>query len=72
MGPDSDVYVYEHVGGGFCCCSCLLDSPRGGWFETDTAEGMVEHLREHIAVDHKVPARTIPRLEGDPEWQTYL
>lgn len=61
----SDVYVYQHVGGGIECCGCLL-MPMDGlsqWgaftrlsFRAQTAGEMYAHLGQHRDAGHKVPS----------------
>lgn len=49
---DSDVYVYESVGGGFVCDDCALHEKRT---VLDTPAAMIVHLLEHRAAGHAVP-----------------
>jgi hypothetical protein len=58
----SDVYTFEHVGGGLECCGCALH-PVSVRF-TDVAE-FCRHLDEHTAAGHTVPADVIPAVLAD-------
>ena len=58
---DSDVYVYEHVDGYYCCCMCALEDCRDH-HETPAAFDMAEHLRDHRRAGHHVPQWAIDRL----------
>lgn len=51
---NSDVYIFEHVGGGIECCGCPLPEDAQTQF-TDLAQ-LEEHLGAHEAVGHTVPA----------------
>jgi hypothetical protein len=62
---DSDVYVFENVGGWIECCGCCLVVVRH--FQADTAEAMAEHLGQHRAAGHKVPDGLEDRILTDPE-----
>lgn len=72
---DTDVYVYEHVGGYLLCQVCRL-TPRdaSGWHgdtATKTRAEMAAHLREHVKAGHDT-GEAIPALEaviasGEPE-----
>ena len=62
---DSDVYVYEDSGGGVTCCGCCLDGSFGHY--NGDKEGILNHLKEHIAKGHKVPDYCIKEIEEDDE-----
>lgn len=60
FAENSDVYVFDHVGGYLCCCACRLEgSYNKDWssrnFEAQTAPEMVDHLLEHKENGHMVP-----------------
>lgn len=59
---DSDVYVFDDVRGGTTCCACnLADGDFNG-----TRAQMIDHLREHVAAGHAVPADIFTALAGTP------
>ena len=49
----SDVYVYESDRG-LECCGCWLDAEASPYFET--ADEMIDHLRQHLVAGHHVPS----------------
>jgi hypothetical protein len=60
----SDVYVFEHAGGGIECCACNLNSSEkedSWYFNVPTPREMLSHLQEHEAVGHDTGA-AIPRI----------
>lgn len=62
MGPDSDVYVFKCVGGGWECCNCNI----GRWrFTAAKPSDMIEHLKEHFAQGDKVPDYCFEGLQMD-------
>lgn len=61
FGPESDVYVFAHIAGGFCCCGCMLNGEQ----MYDNQAGMLDHLQRHIKAGHNVPARTLERLNKE-------
>ena len=61
FGDDSDVYVFDDLGGYLCCCGCQLSDPRTSYY-AETAAEMADHLREHEAAGHMVPAGVIDRI----------
>lgn len=61
-GADSDLYIYES-GGGFVCCSCALDVRS---VTVDSEKAMADHVRLHVAADHRVPEHLIEDLEREP------
>jgi len=60
FSPDSDVYVFDDRNGTLCCCGCQL-SGRTSYY-AETAAEMADHLREHEAAGHMVPAFLIDRI----------
>lgn len=58
----SDVYVYMDVGGYLCCCACSLGPSS---FHADGTQAMVDHLAEHVAAGHSVPAHVVPEVWAD-------
>lgn len=52
FSDDSSVYVYADVGGYVACCGCAL----GDKWDFHSPSEIVEHLQEHVAAGHKVPA----------------
>ena len=60
----SDVYVFHHVAGFFECCGCALPDVEF-MFHTETASGMLEHLKAHQEADHLVPQYAIDRLKEE-------
>lgn len=70
FSEDSEVYVYHSVNGRFICCGCCLMEPVGAGlvqYERSyrTREQLIEHLKQHIAAGHKVPAHAIARIEQE-------
>lgn len=66
FGPKSDVYVYAHWRGHVECCGCLL----GGEWDFHDADAIADHLREHVAVGHKVnPALLAPEFYPATDFQ---
>lgn len=53
---DSDVYVFEHVGGFIQCCGCWLEpGDKDGWFyDAKTPREMLSHLETHEIQGHNV------------------
>ena len=49
---EADVYVYMDVNGSLSCCGCILGDD---WY-FDSTQAMVDHLAEHRAAGHHVPA----------------
>lgn len=63
---DSDVYVYQDVGGGWTCCWCKLGPPRSN-VNVETRSEMLEHLLDHRAAGQSVPEHAIERLRAEIE-----
>jgi len=63
-GADSNVYVFEDVGGGYTCGMCWLDPSRGEFHCADPYE-MLSHLHSHIEQGHAVPARATEALREE-------
>jgi hypothetical protein len=63
----SDVHVYEDVGGGLTCCGCTLRGvgPLGQDFNCPTRSSMIAHLEEHRAAGHEVEEDTFHRLREE-------
>ena len=61
---DSDVYVYEDVGGGFTCHCAPKGEPA---FNCARPEEMVAHLREHRRRGDRVPEEAIAELLAEAE-----
>ena len=57
----SDVYVFEHVDGGYECCGCSI----GKQWRFITLEEMIVHLAEHKRAGHFVPMYAIIGLWRD-------
>lgn len=56
---DSDVYVFEHVGGFIQCCGCAISEDEislesFGMYDADTPREMLSHLDRHEEVGHNV------------------
>ncbi len=67
---NSDVYIYEHVGGFIECCGCVLIEPEGeldifGFFHASTAREMLDHIDKHKAHNHHVPDDCIERIKEE-------
>jgi hypothetical protein len=65
---ESDVYVFEHVGGFIQCCGCWLSTgEREGWaYDAKTPREMIEHLDKHEAAGHDVDIARV-RIIGEYE-----
>ncbi len=62
FGPNSDVYVYEDVGGFLCCMRCdLSDAGK----RTNSRGEMIEHLEAHRRAGHKVPDDATEELKAE-------
>ncbi len=65
----SDVYVFEHTGGGIECCGCCLTDPaEDTWFGSmnfKTPREALAHLEEHVAAGHCVPSDTFNRMREE-------
>ena len=59
---DSDVYVFEHVEGGYECCGCILDMSS---FRCKTILEMLCHLEYHKNAGHEVPDYCIDQLKSE-------
>jgi len=66
---DADVYVFMSSAGHLECCGCILGDP--GRF--DSTQAMVDHLAEHRAAGHSVPATIEAELWADDRenWVDY-
>lgn len=66
---DSDLYIFDDVGGGTTCCGCLLSDDENSWNGDRDGNPVhpetVAHVFEHIAAGHAVPDFVIERL-SDP------
>lgn len=62
----ADVYVYMDVGGYLSCCGCWLAGMEGRWVYHST-QAMIDHLAEHRAAGHDVPAGIEDELRNDDE-----
>lgn len=47
FGWDSDVYVFEHVGGFIQCCGCQYGEEGFGMYDAKTPREMLAHLDKH-------------------------
>lgn len=63
-GEDSNLYIYDHVDGGYECCGCLLEDN----FRAKTLVGILNHVGRHLTHEHKVPSYVIPRLLGEEKF----
>ena len=62
FSPDSDVYVYSTGDDVYTCCGCRL-----GQDTNFSRQGMLRHLKLHIANGDQVPDYAIKTLEGNYE-----
>jgi len=66
FGPDSDVYLYMSADGCFCCCGCGLIGPGLKHnFVASTHREILDHLEQHLAAGHNVPAEAIEELKQE-------
>jgi hypothetical protein len=69
----SGVYVFHSTDGLYECCSCWFATQDGGSnCYSPTAEGMIEHLRAHVAAGHKVRQDTFDGLAAEAEAERLL
>lgn len=61
---EGDVYLYEDAGGFICCQWCHLSSDGEDSREFYSVQTALDHIKEHLAAGHKVPARAIEGLQG--------
>jgi len=59
---ECDVYLYEHVNGFACCCSCRLSEEEDN-VSFKTPAKALEHLYEHKKAGHWVIESAIAELE---------
>lgn len=59
FGWGSDVYVFAHVHGGYCCCACSMNSTS---IMFQTAQETLKHLSEHVSRSESVPQSAIEEL----------
>ena len=57
----SDVYVYPTPDGKIVCDECILN-PK---WKYSNAKEMLDHLKCHIQIGHKVPRKAIEKLETE-------
>jgi hypothetical protein len=66
---DSDVYVYEHVGGYIECCGCSMAPPEeDDYFEVtrlNTAREALDHLEKHVKFGDGVPMSAFRGILAD-------
>lgn len=60
----SDVYVFSTVTGGVECCGCALVPNSPAFY---SFEALAEHLREHEAAGHTIPAHLLDPETYDPD-----
>lgn len=52
MAPDSDIYLFENVGGWIECSGCRFDDP---WIvQLNSVEETLAHIAKHRAAGHQV------------------
>jgi len=64
FGPTSDVFV-DFKNGMYECCACRLNEMET--FSTRFQDDMREHLEDHEAEGHKVPAEAFTGLNLKPK-----
>jgi len=63
MGPDSDVYLYADINGGWSCCGCaFVESSTARFY---SLEHVFDHMVEHRQAAQKVPERVFDRLRRE-------
>lgn len=60
FGDESDVYVYYSGDNVYCCCACKLED---NWYHG--GRSIIDHLEEHVAAGHRVPAYCLEALRED-------
>jgi hypothetical protein len=63
MSAESDVYVYDS-GEGLVCFACTL-AEYAAEFRSDSRSQMLNHLRQHVELGHRVPRRAFARLSEE-------
>jgi hypothetical protein len=63
FGQDSDVYVFEDVGGFLCCMRCQFSESRE--IRTRSRGEMIEHLWAHRGAGEKVPEHAFEELRAE-------
>lgn len=52
MAPDSDIYLFENVGGWIECSGCRFDDP---WIvQLNSVDEALTHIAKHRAAGHQV------------------
>ena len=68
LGPESDVYMFNHVDGGIECCICAFQPyPGPGSIRFSTPQEALEHLMKHREAGHKVPQSVIDAIGEEAE-----
>ena len=66
---DGDVYMYATFDDKIVCCTCRLNQKNKWDMHPNTilnsSEEALEHLKEHIKAEHKVPKYAIDRLREE-------
>lgn len=70
LSEKSDVYVYLDVNGYLCCCFCKMNT---GFYSSEVqyylgfykTDDMIEHLKRHKKMGHKVPKYCFDNLKHD-------
>lgn len=64
FGEDSDVYVFENNNGYYECCACMFEEGYNS-YRTVKTKDMINHMKKHEKMGHKVPKRVIQHLEEE-------
>jgi hypothetical protein len=63
MSAESDVYVYNS-GVGLICFACTVVEGAAE-FRTQLRSQMLNHLRQHVELGHRVPTKAFARLSAE-------
>lgn len=62
---EADAYIFEHVGGFWQCCACLLSEEDWGNVDCATRNEMLSHISLHRKAGHYIPEYVDERLKEE-------
>ncbi len=63
-GTDSQLYIFQNNEEPFTFVCCFCIARNGASLTTDTGAEMADHLPDHVAAGHRVPADLADRLRA--------
>lgn len=63
FGDGSDIYLYLHFFGYYCCCACSLDDKSN--VKMASPIEAIQHLEEHERAGDHVPKHAYERLQQE-------